>query len=301
MRTATETLSTESRLIEDRFGTGSPAGSTTTSLARPRIVVVHGATSVRFRRGIAALRERTTTGRRPTWGSSHHHTSPRAGRALELMMLRPHLERRQDPPSRQAPRARARRRRRTQHRSRPRDVGRSTLPAPDPEELRPSTSKGCDGLSSRDPRRLSCLLSSAPCHNYATDMPRPSKGSVDLHGPSAEGVRMGVGRRPEVSWGSRSAAGRCSSWRIDVKWSTLRRFLGADLHDPRRRDHAVARAGDHAPAVAPAGGARGGRISVCPSDVKGALHRIGTPPRVPHFITLTDRISLARVLLLELP
>ena len=44
-RMATETLSTESRLIEDRLGTGSSAGSTTTSLARPRIVVVHGATS----------------------------------------------------------------------------------------------------------------------------------------------------------------------------------------------------------------------------------------------------------------
>lgn len=102
-RTATETLSTESRLIEDRLGTGSSAGSTTTSLARPRIVVVHGATSVRFRRGIAASRESTTTGRRPTSGNSHHHTSPRAGKVLELMMLRPPPGRTQDRPRRQAP------------------------------------------------------------------------------------------------------------------------------------------------------------------------------------------------------
>ena len=48
-----------------------------TSLARPRMVVVHGATRARRSRGMAASRERTTTGRRPTSGSSDHHTSPR--------------------------------------------------------------------------------------------------------------------------------------------------------------------------------------------------------------------------------
>lgn len=77
--TATETLSTESRLTADRRGTGSASGSRTTSLASPRMVVVHGPTRARRRRGIAASRERTTTGRRPMSGSSHHHTSPRAG------------------------------------------------------------------------------------------------------------------------------------------------------------------------------------------------------------------------------
>lgn len=77
---ATATLSTESRFATHCRGTGSSPGSSATSLARSRIVVVHGAMSARRRRGIAASRERTTTGRRPISGSSHHHTSPRAGR-----------------------------------------------------------------------------------------------------------------------------------------------------------------------------------------------------------------------------
>jgi hypothetical protein len=80
--TATETLSTESRLTTQRRGTGSSPGFRPTSLTRPRIVVVHGAISARRCRGITASRESTTTGRRPISGSSHHHTSPRAGRAF---------------------------------------------------------------------------------------------------------------------------------------------------------------------------------------------------------------------------
>ena len=67
MSTATETLSTESRLTPDRRGTGSSAGSSTTSLARPRIVVVQGAMSVRFSAGsrhrVRALRQ--VAGRSP--------------------------------------------------------------------------------------------------------------------------------------------------------------------------------------------------------------------------------------------
>ena len=82
--TATETLSTESRLTPDCRGTGSSPGCSSTSLANPRIVVVHGATRARRNLGIAASRERTTTGRLPTSGSSHHHTSPRAGRGLTM-------------------------------------------------------------------------------------------------------------------------------------------------------------------------------------------------------------------------
>jgi hypothetical protein len=62
--TPTETLSTESRLTALRRGIGSSPGSRTTSLARPRIVVVHGATSARPSRGIAASRDSTMTGRR---------------------------------------------------------------------------------------------------------------------------------------------------------------------------------------------------------------------------------------------
>jgi len=84
---ATETLSRESRLTAERRGTGSESGSRTTSLGSPRIVVVHGATSVRRSRGIAASRDMTTTGRRPTSGSSHHQSSPRVG--SPLMRRRP--------------------------------------------------------------------------------------------------------------------------------------------------------------------------------------------------------------------
>jgi hypothetical protein len=80
--TATDTLSTESRLTADRRGTGSSMGSRTTSLARPRMVVVQGATSARRSRGIAASRDKTTTGRLPASASSHHHTSPRPGSAV---------------------------------------------------------------------------------------------------------------------------------------------------------------------------------------------------------------------------
>jgi hypothetical protein len=43
MSTPTETLSTESRFTAVRLPTGSSPGSSTTSLASPRIVVVHGA------------------------------------------------------------------------------------------------------------------------------------------------------------------------------------------------------------------------------------------------------------------
>lgn len=84
--TATDTLSTESRLTAERRGTGSSPGSRTTSLARPRIVVVQGATNARPSRGIAASRDRTTTGRRPISANSHHHTSPRIGSGLTMRL-----------------------------------------------------------------------------------------------------------------------------------------------------------------------------------------------------------------------
>ena len=85
--TATETLSTESRLTAERRGTGSSPGSRSTSLASPRIVVVHGGTSARRCRGITASRDKTTTGRRPISAISHHHTSPRAGNAFTRRRL----------------------------------------------------------------------------------------------------------------------------------------------------------------------------------------------------------------------
>ena len=76
-RTPMDTLATESRLTALTRGTGSTSGSSSTSLGSPRIVVVHGAMRVRPSRGMATSRLRTTTGRRPTSGSSHHHSSPR--------------------------------------------------------------------------------------------------------------------------------------------------------------------------------------------------------------------------------
>ena len=80
--TPRDTLSIESRLTAERCRTGSSPGSRTTSLANPRIVVVHGAIRERLRRSIAMSLERMTTGRLPISGGSHHHSSPRAGRIV---------------------------------------------------------------------------------------------------------------------------------------------------------------------------------------------------------------------------
>lgn len=71
---------TESRLTADGIVTGSSPGSSTTSLANPRMVLVHGATIAVVKRSKAESRERTTTGRWPMSGDSHHHTSPQRGR-----------------------------------------------------------------------------------------------------------------------------------------------------------------------------------------------------------------------------
>lgn len=111
--TATETLSTESKFTAERCGTGSEPGSRTTSLASPRMVVVQGATSARRSRGIAASRERTTTGRRPISAISHHHTSPRVGSALTS--CRPPAATTLGLPTRRAHQAGACRRRHSSH------------------------------------------------------------------------------------------------------------------------------------------------------------------------------------------
>jgi hypothetical protein len=86
-KTATDTLSNESRFTAERQGIGSESGSRTTSLESPRMVVVHGATNARRSRGIAASRDNTTTGRRPISANSHHQTSPRAGSAITRRQL----------------------------------------------------------------------------------------------------------------------------------------------------------------------------------------------------------------------
>lgn len=115
-RTATETLSMASRFTALGLGTGSTPGSSVTSLGSPRIVVVHGATSVRPRRGMAASRLSTTTGRRPMSGSSHHQTYPRRGEPFTMPGLR--LGTMPGRPTRRARRSGARRRRGTPRRLR---------------------------------------------------------------------------------------------------------------------------------------------------------------------------------------
>src|SRR5690625_7437299 len=47
------------RFITERSGIGSSPGSSSTSLAKPRMVVVHGATRVRRRLGITASRDKS--------------------------------------------------------------------------------------------------------------------------------------------------------------------------------------------------------------------------------------------------
>jgi hypothetical protein len=124
----TETDSTESRLTTVRPCTGSSPGSSTTSLASPRMVVVHGATRARRSLGIAASRDNTTTGRRPIPGGSHHHSSPRRGRSVTARPLHGTTQGR---PIRRARRGGARRTpRRMPRRSRTRDRGRGVPPAP---------------------------------------------------------------------------------------------------------------------------------------------------------------------------
>ena len=163
----TETLSTESRLRTDWRGIGSSPGSRSTSLARPRMVVVQGAIRARRSLGIAMVRDRTKTGRRLTSGSSHHHTSPLAGKSFTKKL--PSRGRKPDHPIRPAPPAAVRRRWRIRHRSQPRDVSPQV-----PRELHRAgphrSSPTSDSLrSSRAIRQPSCLPVCVACHNYATD------------------------------------------------------------------------------------------------------------------------------------
>ena len=122
-RIPSETLSTESRLTAERRGTGSSPGSRTTSLGRPRMVVVQGATRARRWRLMTASRERTTTGLRAISAISHHHTSPRAGRSV----MRPRLRAGTTPdrPTRPARRGGASHRRRSSRPPQLHDAGRA--------------------------------------------------------------------------------------------------------------------------------------------------------------------------------
>jgi hypothetical protein len=165
-RTATETLSTESRFTADRRGTGSDPGSRTTSLPRPRIVVVQGATSARRSRGIAASRESTTTGRRPISANSHHQTSPRAGRAFTMRPLP--VARRPDLPTHRVHRPGACRRRCSSSRSRLTGGERAMPPVLRQRARRRSARSAHFVHWTAAQRRRWCSTVCDSCHYYAT-------------------------------------------------------------------------------------------------------------------------------------
>lgn len=167
MLTATD--STESRFTAHVRGTGSSPGSRTTSLASPRSVVVHGAIMVRSSRGIAASRDKTTTGRRPMSGGSHHQTSPRRGWSFTG---RPRHGTTPDHPTRRARRwggsGTPRRRRH-----------RSALPGPSPA-VRQAPRRRARRLSPRDAprgrwpvegRQPSYSPALSACHHDGTNVP----------------------------------------------------------------------------------------------------------------------------------
>jgi len=134
-RADTETLSTESRFTTDRRGIGSSPVSSTTSLGRLRIVVVHGATGARRSLGMAGSRERMTTGRRPISDSAHHHTSPRAGRGVTIVPQPRGMK--PDSPTHRVRREDGRHTSDRQHRSRRCDVIGATPPGLYREALHP--------------------------------------------------------------------------------------------------------------------------------------------------------------------
>ena len=126
---ATGTDSIESRLTTQSCGTASSPGSSRTSEGKFRMRVVQGATMARRRRCIAAVRERTRTGRRGTSGSSHHHSSPRS--ITGGSRQRPCASSRGLPTRRTLP-SELRRRPNTERRSQWTGVGAATLAATHP-------------------------------------------------------------------------------------------------------------------------------------------------------------------------
>ena len=131
----TETLSTESRFTADSRGIGSSPGSSITSLARPRIVVVHGAIECPPKSGNCGVpRRESRRADREIFGSSHHHTSPLAGRSVTRRP--PPHETTPSRPIRPPRRVDVRRKRRTRRRSELRDVGSPAHREPDPTRPR---------------------------------------------------------------------------------------------------------------------------------------------------------------------
>lgn len=167
--TPRETLSIESRLTAVRRRTGSSPGSRTTSLAKPRIVVVHGAIKARRSRGIAASRERTTTGRRPISGGSHHQSSPRSGIVLTWRPLP--IGTTEDRPTHRAHRSDGRHTRGNRRRSLQPGSEQGARRVRRRKELHRCAVGSPSWPRTGDSRQLLCSLAIGPWHKYGIDMP----------------------------------------------------------------------------------------------------------------------------------
>lgn len=186
MRMPAETLSTKSRLTAERRGTGSSSGSRTTSVASPLIVVVQGATRVRRNRGMAASRDRTTTGRLPMSGGSHHHISPRAGSGLTTRPRTPGTT--LGRPSHRARQAGVRRNRHSSRQLLPPGSPRARLPRPRRSGRSPAFPDEGAERSVVALRRQSYSRALVRCHNYAITMPHRqalrSRAGCRISGPT---------------------------------------------------------------------------------------------------------------------
>ncbi len=214
--TASETLSTESRLTAERWGIGSVPGSSTTSLASPRSVVVHGATSARLCRGIMASRDRTTTGRRPMSAISHHHTSPRAGSAITRRRLP--VATTPGRPTRPARRPGVRRRRHNWRPPRRICAERAMLEVPRQQGRRRWPRYAGSAQYRAAPHPRSCSVVCDSCHEYATRYLRPTDeravGELPPRGrvlrsagrDGREGGAPGARRAPPASWSRRPSS-----------------------------------------------------------------------------------------------
>ncbi len=194
--------SIESRLTAETRNTGSSPGSSTISLGKPLIVVVHGATIAVASRSNALSRNSTTTGRLPNSGDSSHQTSPHRGRTVVTARTDPRQGSRdpaclatlpaQTTPSRPKHRAcswECGRTPRKQRRSRPAGDDRQVLPRLPRSSLRRRASLASHEPDREDLHRPSCLLA-ASCHKRSICMPHARR----LNLLTAQRQRRSIGR-----------------------------------------------------------------------------------------------------------
>ena len=166
----------------------------------------HGAMRARRRRGIAASRDSTTTGRRPIPGSSHHHTSPRVG-----VVTTPPWRRgtRRGRPTRRPRQAGTRRTPHSSHRAQRHALVRAELQGPRQGARHHFQAPGTGVLCSDGLRRQWCSHGHVPCHKYATIM------ASERACPSA---RVGSGATsPGVAVSGLSDQSFAATWRATVR------------------------------------------------------------------------------------